>query len=131
MKERISKKQLLEFGLLIGFGFPLLIGLLIPALTAHGLRAWTLWVGFLGLLIGLTSPRLLYYPYKFWMKLGLTLGWVNSRIILGLVFIIVLLPISFVMRLIGYDPLRTKLKEVKTYRAVSYTHLTLPTNREV
>ena len=115
MKETISKKQLRKFGILIGFGFPLLIGWLIPALTGHGFREWTLWVGFPGLLIGLTSPRLLYYPYKFWMKLGVILGWVNSRIILGVVFIIVLLPISFVMRLIGYDPLRNKRKGEKTY----------------
>ena len=124
MKEIISKKQLREFGLLIGFGFPLLIGWLLPVLTGHGFREWTLWVGFLGLIIGLTSPRLLYFPYKFWMKLGLTLGWVNSRIILGLVFMIVLIPISFVMRLIGYDPLQTKLKKEKTYRENRKTHQT-------
>ena len=124
MKEIISKKQLREFGLLIGFGFPLLIGWLIPILTGHGFRVWTLWIGFPGLLIGLTSPRLLYYPYKFWMKLGVILGWVNSKIILGLVFIIVLLPISFVMRLIGYDPLRTQLKEKKTYRENRKNHKT-------
>ncbi len=127
MKEIISKKQLREFGLLIGFGFPLFIGWLIPALTSHGFRTWTLWVGFLGILIGLTSPSLLYYPYKFWMKLGLILGWVNSRIILCLVYMLVLLPIAFVMRVIGYDPLRTKLKGAKTYREKRqnyYTDLT-------
>ena len=124
MKEIISKKQLREFGILIGFGFPLLIGWLIPALIGHEFRAWTLWVGFIGLLFGMTSPRLLYYPYKFWMKLGLTLGWVNSRIILSLAYIIVLLPIAFVMRLIGYDPLRTKAKEVKTYRENRKNHKT-------
>ena len=124
MKEIISKKQLREFGLLIGFGSPILLGWLIPALTGHGFREWTLWVGFIGLIIGLTSPRLLYYPYKFWMKLGLTLGWVNSRIILSLAYIIVLLPIAFVMRLIGYDPLRTKAKEVKTYRENRKNHKT-------
>ena len=122
MKEIISKKQLREFGLLIGFGFPLIIGWLIPALTGHGLRSWTLWVGFLGLLIGITSPKLLYYPYKFWMKLGLILGWVNSRIILGFVYIIVLLPIAFIMRLIGHDPLRTKRKGEKTYREKRKDH---------
>ena len=124
MKEIISKKQLREFGLLIGFGFPLFIGWLIPALTGHGFRAWTLWVGFLGLISGITFPSALYYPYKFWMKLGLTLGWVNSRIILGLVFIIVLLPISVLMRLIGYDPLQTKLKEEKTYRKTRKSYKT-------
>ena len=58
------------------------------------------------------------------MKLGLTLGWVNSRIILSLAYIIVLLPIAFVMRLIGYDPLRTKAKEVKTYRENRKNHKT-------
>ena len=121
MDEIISKKQLREFGLLIGFGFPLLIGWLIPALTGHGLREWTLWVGFIGLIIGLTSPRLLYYPYKFWMKLGLILGWFNSRIILCLVYMIVLIPIAFAMRLIGYDPLRRRQKGEKTYREIKKT----------
>jgi len=124
MDEIISKKQLREFGLLIGFGFPLLIGWLIPALTGHGFREWTLWVGFIGLIIGLTSPRLLYYPYKFWMKLGLILGWVNSRIILCLVYTIVLIPIAFVMRLIGYDPLRRRRKGEKTYREIKKDHHT-------
>ena len=122
MKEIISKKQLREFGLLIGFGFPLLIGWLIPILTGHGFRTWTLWVGFLGLLIGLSSPRLLYYPYKFWMKLGLILGWINSKIILGLVFIIVLLPIALIMRIFKYDPLRTKIKGERTYRENRQNH---------
>ena len=124
MDEIISKKQLREFGLLIGFGFPLLIGWLIPALTGHGFREWTLWVGFIGLIIGLTSPRLLYYPYKFWMKLGLILGWVNSRIILCVVYMIVLIPIAFVMRLIGYDPLRTKQNGKKTYKENRKDHQT-------
>ena len=124
MKEIISNKRLREFGLLIGFGLPLFVGWLIPALTGHGFREWTVWVGFLGLIIGLTSPSLLYYPYKFWMKLGVVLGWVNSRIILGTVFIIVLIPISVVMRLFGYDPLRTKPKEVKTYRENRKNHKT-------
>ncbi len=124
MKEIISNKQLREFGLLIGFGFPLLIGWLIPVLTGHGFRVWTLWVGLIGLLFGMTSPRHLYYPYKFWMKLGLTLGWVNSRIILGLVYIIVLLPVAFIMRLIGYDPLKTKQNKEKTYRENQKDHQT-------
>jgi len=70
------------------------------------------------LLIGLTAPRLLHYPYKGWMVLGHVLGWINSHIILGLVFIFVLQPIAYIMRLTGYDPLRTKRKEGKTYREV-------------
>ena len=116
MKKIISKKRLREFGLLLGFGFPILIGWLLPSLTGHGFRVWTIFIGAPAFIIGITSPRLLFYPYKKWIALGNALGWVNSRIILSLVFIIVLLPISIIMRLIGYDPLRTKVKGDKTYR---------------
>ena len=116
MKEIISKKQLREFGILIGFGFPLLIGWLLPALAGHGFRSWTLWVGIPGLILGIILPRILYYPYKSWILLGQALGWVNSKIILGLVFIVVLQPIACVMRLTGYDPLRSRRKGEKTYR---------------
>ena len=124
MKEIISKKQLREFGLLIGFGFPILIGWLLPSLFGHQFRTWTLWIGGPGLIIGLTTPRLLYYPYKGWMVLGHILGWINSQIILGLVFIFVLQPIAYIMRLTGYDPLRTKRKGEKTYRENSQKHQT-------
>ena len=125
MKEIISKKQLREFGLLIGFVFPILIGWLIPLLFGHQFRIWTLWIGVSGLLIGLTAPRLLYYPYTGWMALGKVLGWINSHIILGLVFILVLQPIAYIMRLKGYDPLRSKKKEriltEKTARIITLT----------
>ena len=116
MKVKISEKKLREFGLLIGVGFPTLIGWLLPALFGHQFRAWTLWIGVPGLLLGITAPRLLRYPYKGWMALGHFLGWINSHIILGLVFIIILQPIAYIMRLTGYDPLRTKRKGKNSYR---------------
>ncbi|ABX09394.1 SxtJ family membrane protein [Prochlorococcus marinus] len=116
MKEKISTKQLREFGFLIGFGFPALIGWMLPAFVGHEFRAWTLWVGVPGIILGLTAPRLLYYPYKGWMVFGHGLGWVNSHIILGLVFIVVLQPIAYVMRLCGHDPLRRRRKGEETYR---------------
>ena len=108
----------------MGFGFPILIGWLIPSLFGHQFRTWTLWIGLPGLLIGLTAPRLLYYPYKGWMALGHLLGWINSHIILGLVFIFVLQPIAYIMRLTGYDPLRTRRKGEKTYRENIQNHRT-------
>jgi hypothetical protein len=124
MKETISQKQLREFGLLVGFGFPILIGWLLPSLFGHEFRAWTLWLGIPGLILGLTAPRLLHYPYKGWMALGHTLGWVNSHIILGLVYILVLQPIAYTMRLTGYDPLRRRRKEEDSYREKRQDHRT-------
>lgn len=122
MKKTISKKQLLEFGLLIGFGFPFLIGWVFPALAGHGFRLWTLFVAVPAIILGLISPRLLIYPYKSWMALGHLLGWINSRVILGIVFVIVLQPISFIMFLSGYDPLRRKRRGEKTYRENRQNH---------
>ena len=122
MKETISKKQLREFGLLVGFGFPILIGWLLPLLFGHEFRAWTLWLGIPGLILGLLAPRVLCYPYKVWMAMGHALGWVNSHIILGLVFIVVLQPIALVMRLTGHDPLRRSRLKEKTYREDRQNH---------
>ncbi len=124
MKETISKKQLREFGLLIGFGFPILIGWFLPALAGHVFRVWTLWLGIPGLILGLTAPRLLQRPYKGWMALGHALGWVNSHLILGLVFIFVLQPIAYGMHIFGYDPLRRRRKGEKTYRENRQDHHT-------
>ena len=116
MKDSIAKKQLREFGLVVGFGFPILIGWLLPSVSGHGFRTWTLWVGVPGFILGLAAPRLLHYPYKGWMALGHLLGWINSYIILGLVFLIVLQPIALIMRLFNYDPLRKKKNNQKSYR---------------
>ena len=124
MEVTSSKKTLREFGLLIGFGFPILIGWLLPSLFGHEFRTWTLWIGVPGLIFGLTAPRLLYYPYRVWMALGHALGWINSYIILGLVFIFVLQPIAYVMRITGYDPLKRRRKGEKTYRKNTKNHRT-------
>ena len=122
MKDSISKKQLYEFGLLIGFGFPILIGWLLPAFAGHGFRVWTLWVGVPLLILGVLKPRLLFFPYKAWMKLGLALGWINSRLILGVVFLLILQPIAIIMRFLGYDPLKLKKRNENSYRENKKNH---------
>ena len=124
MKKSISKKKLREFGFLIGLGIPIFIGWVIPAIGGHMFRAWTLWIGIPSLLLGVLKPFLLYYPHRGWMALGHALGWVNSRIILGLVFLIVLQPIAFIMKFFSYDPLRQSKKERKkmSFRELRTNH---------
>ena len=114
--KKITNKQLRDFGLLIGIGLPVFIGWILPSIFGDEFRIWTLYIGIPGLILGLVAPRLLLYPFKTWMALGHALGWINSRLVLGIVFIFVLLPISFFMRILGYDPLRLKRKGKKTYR---------------
>ena len=110
------KKDLKDFGLVIGIGFPLVIGFLLPLLFGHEYRLWTLIIGFIFLLLSLISPLSLKIPFKVWMKFGNILGWINSRIILSLVYILVLIPISMIMNFLGHDPLNLKKIQCKTYK---------------
>ena len=116
MRENISKKKLREFGYIVAFGFPIIIGWIIPAISGHLFRSWTLWIGFSSLFFGILKPNLLFYPYVAWMKLGYILGWFNSKIILGLVYLLVLLPIALIMKIFGYDPLKEKKNNKLTFR---------------
>lgn len=116
MMKNNSQRKLRHFGLMVGMGFPVIIGWLIPAIFGHLFRVWTLWVGLPLLILGIIKPSFLTYPYKLWMLLGHGLGWINSRIILGMVFITVLQPIALIMRIFGYDPLRKKGVNGSSYR---------------
>ena len=116
MKNKISKKILKEFGLIVGFSFPILIGLILPVLSGHTFRIWTLFIGLPLIFLSILIPSSLLYFYKAWMQLGYILGWLNSRLILGLVFIFVLQPIALIMKIIGHDPLRLKRMNQTSYK---------------
>ena len=116
MKSSINTKQLRQFSYLVGIGFPLLIGYLIPLMFGHDFRFWTLLIGLPLLFLGLIKPKLLFYPYQIWINLGLVLGWINSRIILGIIFILMVQPISLIFFIFGYDPLKKINKTISSYR---------------
>tara|TARA_Y100001968_G_scaffold321881_1_gene357036 strand:+ start:1589 stop:1981 length:393 start_codon:yes stop_codon:yes gene_type:complete len=122
METFISKKQLREFGLIIGLGLPIFIGWILPSIGGNHFKFWTLWIAIPSLLTGVLQPSLLYYPYKAWMSLGYCLGWVNSRIILGLIFLLILQPIALIMKVFGYDPLKKKKSKDKSYRENKENH---------
>ena len=51
------------------------------------------------------------------MKAGELLGWVNSKVILGSMYYLLLTPIRALMSVIGYDPMNRKFNQkVATYR---------------
>ncbi len=118
MKTFLDTKKLREFGLLFGFFLPLFLGFIIPFIQGHNFKLWTLCIGIPFLILGLIAPKFLIFPYKLWMNLGDILGWINSRLILGLIFIIVVQPIAFFMKIFGYDPLKQKKSKEYTYREI-------------
>ena len=116
MHNILETKKLREFGFLIGFFFPIFLGWIIPFIQGHDFKFWTLYISIPFLIFGLIAPNALLYPYKIWMNLGKCLGWINSRLILGLVFIFVVIPIAFFMKVFGYDPLQQKKSNKVSYR---------------
>lgn len=118
MHQDVSAKQLRSFGLLVGGVFAL-IGLWPAVFRGTPLRLWAL-VG-AGLLIGpaLVIPHILKSVYQVWMVLGHVLGWINTRIILSLIFYAVFTPAGVLMRLFKNDPMRRKPEPgAESYRVV-------------
>jgi len=65
-------------------------------------------VGLLLVVLGRFQPRLLKYPSAAWWKLAMVLGYVNARVILTLMFLLVLTPLGILWRVIGRDALGRK-----------------------
>jgi len=116
----VTKKELRQFGIMMGSFLVLFFGLLIPWIWGIAFPAWP-WIAaavFIG--TALVIPIVLKPIYVVWMKLSHVLGWINTKILLSIVFYLIFLPIGILMRLFGKDPMHRKLeKNVTTYRIKS------------
>lgn len=117
-----ERKELRDFGLIMAAGLIGLFGLLFPWWGERSIQflSWPWLAGAAFALVAFIAPQLLAPLHKIWMKIGHILGWINSRIILGLVFFALFLPVSLFFKLAGKDPMARKLdKSVKSYRVNS------------
>ncbi len=111
-----TTKDLRNFGLMVGTVFTV-IGLW--PLVVHGdqVRLWALVPGLVLILLGLIWPPALRLIYRGWMAIGLVLGWINTRIILGIIFYGLMTPVGLFMRARGKDFMRRIfVQDVDTYR---------------
>jgi len=115
-KTHASVRQLRQFGFLVGGIFGA-IGLWPMVWRHQGPRQWALALAIALVLPALVAPRILAPVYRAWMALGEVLAWINTRIILGVVFYGVVTPIGLVMRLTGRDPMRRQFDRAsESYR---------------
>ena len=116
MKDKNESKKHRHFGLLVG-GIFIVIGVWPAIFRGQNLRLWALLAGGVLVIPGLLMPGFLAPFYRVWMAVGRALGWVNTRLILGLTYYIVFAPVGLVMRLLGRDPMqRGREPEAETYR---------------
>lgn len=120
--EVLSNADLRKFGLIMSAGIVLIFGLFIPWLADRPINptGWPWRIAGVILITGLLVPVLLRPVYKAWMFIGHILGYVNTRIILGLIFLAVFTPVAILLKLISKDPMSRKLdSEQVSYRIES------------
>jgi len=105
-EENIEGSSDRAFGIVFAVFFALIAAW--PLLHGAELRLWSLAVAMAFALVAWLRPTLLARANRWWMKFGLLLGKVVSPIALGILFFAVLVPIGFLMRATGKDPLRLK-----------------------
>lgn len=117
-----SHAGLRKFGLTTGVIVAVMFGLILPWLLDHRLPIWP-WMLFVVLgLAALAAPGALRPIYRGWMIFGTVLGAINTRIILGVFFFLILFPAGLARRLFGVDPMRRKFADDASYRIPSVKH---------
>ncbi len=116
-KNHLTMKELRSFGLIMGALFPLIFGIIIPWKFEY---AWPLWPWILSGFFSINAiflPQALKPIYKIWIKLGDFLGWINTRVILGIMLYAVFTPVGLILKLLGKDPMARKFQpQLKSYR---------------
>lgn len=109
-----------QFGLVMAGAFSVLF--LIPFIWSGTGTWWLLGLAIGFLLAALFKPLWLTPIEKGWMRFAAVLGLINSRILLTAVFIVIIIPITVVLRILGKTPIHTSWRLSRS----SYWHLRKP-----
>lgn len=106
----VSRRALVHFGVVVGGVFLLLVAL--AAWRGDGeigrvAQGFAVGGGAL-VFLGLTVPRALGPVYRVWMTAALVMGFVMTRVILTLAFVLVFAPIGLLFRVLRRDVLHQR-----------------------
>lgn len=124
----VDNKTLREFGLITGSILVGLFGLIFPWIFEHNFPKWPWIIAGILWVWALALPATLNPVYRGWMAIGHVLGWINTRIILGIMFYIIFFPVGLLLKIFGKDPMARKIiKSQKSYRVIH----SIPKNNHV
>ena len=104
-----TRKELRKFGLVVGGVFAALaLYFLLRYGWAHTAGRILGGVGGTLLALAVVAPRALIPFRRVWMALAHGLGWVNTRLILGVVYYLAFTLVRFFMVLLRKDPMRRR-----------------------
>ena len=112
-------KEIRSFGLIFSLLVVFIFGGLMPLLLNQSISVWPFVVGTVTALLALLAPSALRPLHSLFIKLGTLLGFINTRILLFIIFFGLFLPVSIIMWLVRRDILGRKPSTVDSYRKPS------------
>jgi hypothetical protein len=108
-KINFDKRTLKKFGIMMACAFLIITSLML--IKGKHLNFVAPLISLLFFVLASIKPFILKPVYFLWMKLAFALGWINTRLILVIVFYLIFTPIGLLLRLFGYDPLDLKIEK--------------------
>ena len=109
----VNKTSNKNFGIVFFIFF--LILSVYPILNNKNINSWFLFIALTFLILGLLNSNLLSPLNRAWFKFGIYLGKFISPIVVGVVFFLVVTPISLIMKMLNKDILSLKKNKKETY----------------
>lgn len=114
-----DSKELRKFGWLFAALLIVLFAVLLPLLKNRPQPLWPIYGGVPIAIMAAIWPAALAPLYRVWMIFGAIAGFINTRIIMSVVFFIFLTPIAYAMRWLGKDPLARRFdRSAASYRVI-------------
>lgn len=85
-----------------------------PLWHGEGVRIWALFIAAGFALIAMTKPSWLAPLNRQWTRFGLLLHKIVNPLVLGVIFVLTIVPIGLLLRALGKDPLRLKRQPTAT-----------------
>ena len=120
---KVSTSDLRKFGFIMGGMVALMFGLIFPWIFDKTSENWPIWpfiVMAVFFILAIAVPEILRPVNHYWLIIGSFLGFINSRIILGAMFYLMIFPIGMILKVLGKDSMQRKLEEnTETYRKIT------------
>ena len=113
MEKKIKVSSNKSFGIVFSIFF-LFISIFL-FLNEYPTYYWSLFVSFIFLVLGLMNSKILSPLNLLWFKFGILLGRIISPVVMGIIFFLVVTPISIILKIFGKDVLNLKFNNNKTY----------------
>ena len=119
-KTQYTPKELRDFGLIMAGMLIVMFGVVLPWLFGYSTPYWPFIASFIFAVVALIRPILLGPVNRVWLKISDVLGWVNTRLVMGVMFFLLIAPIGLLMRLFGKDTLSKELSsQLTSYRVIT------------